>query len=140
MCLPVWRGLFRRFQLNKKRVLVVDDSVTNRVSYGRVFEQFGFEVVQASGGANAVEIYEEDPSFDLVVVDIDMPGLNGFTSARMIRQYQVAKRPYIVGVGSSPEDSEKAVKAGMDFFVVRTEVKQMVQAGLGGLSLVKGGR
>jgi len=61
VCLPVWRGLFRRFQLNKKRVLVVDDSVTNRVSYGRVFEQFGFEVVQASGGANAVEIYEVRP-------------------------------------------------------------------------------
>lgn len=125
--------------LTKKRVLVVDDSVANRVSFGRIFEQFGFDVVQANGGANAVEIYEEDPSFDLIVMDTDMPGLNGFTSARLIRQYQIAKRPFIIGVGSSPGDSEKAVSAGMDFYVVRSEAKQMLHQNVG-LSLVRGGR
>lgn len=122
----------------RKKVLVVDDSMSNRVAFGQVFEQFGFEVVQANGGASAVEIYEEDPSFDLVVMDTDMPGLNGFTSARLIRQYQIAKRPFIVGVGSSPEDFDKATNAGMDFYVMRTKAQQALQQKMGMLALAGG--
>lgn len=125
-------------RLNKK-ALLVDDMATNRVALGQLFEQFGFEVVQANSGAEAVKIYEEDPSFDLVVIDIDMPGMNGFTAAKMIRQYQMAKRPYIIGTAATPEYREKASQSGIDIFVVKSLAVQVIQQKVGPFSVINGG-
>lgn len=101
-----------------KKVLIVNAELKNRISYGNLFEEFGFEVVQAKNGGEAVQIYEEDPSYDLIVVDINLPGMNGFTAAKLIRQYQMAKRPYIVGVGAPVDHNLKSSHSGIDFFVV----------------------
>lgn len=99
-----------------RRVLLADNSSL----LGVVLEQFGFDVVKAASGAEAVGIYEGDPSFDLVVLDIDMPGMNGFTASNLIRQYQIARRPYIIGTSNQASSKEKAAQSGIDLFVVKT--------------------
>lgn len=105
--------------MSKKKVLIVNADLQHRILYGTMFEEFGFEVVQAKNGGEAVQIYEEDPSYDLVVVDINLPGMNGFTAAKLIRQYQMAKRPYIVGVGVTDHNTKGGQgQSGIDFFVV----------------------
>lgn len=102
-----------------KRALIVDDSPANRVALGVLLGQFSIDVTHATSGAEAIRLYEEDPTFDLVVVNVEMSGVNGFTTAKLIRQYQRAKRPYVVGIASSLENSEKALGAGMDFYAVK---------------------
>lgn len=62
----------------KSRVLVVDDETAVRVSVVRLLERSGFEVESASGGVEAIQILSaSDVGFDLVLMDITMPDLNG---------------------------------------------------------------
>lgn len=102
-----------------RRALVVDESLANRIAFGRLLEWMGIEVVQATDGAEAIKVYEEDPSFDIVVIGTTQTGVDSVTVAKLIRQFQLAKRPYIVGLGTSSEFSDRALKAGMDTFMVR---------------------
>lgn len=106
-------------QLQNKRVLIADDVTANRVAIGVLMGQFSFDITQATSGAEAIRLYEEDPSFDVVVLNVEMSGVNGFTVAKLIRQYQRAKRPFVVGFASSPSQCDKALGAGMDFFAIK---------------------
>lgn len=108
--------------ISRRRALVVDDISANRLSLRRLLEWIGVDVVHAESGTEAIALYERDPSFDLVVIGNMSSGMDGMTVAKLIRQFQVAKRPYIVGVGASAENSEKAIKAGMDTFWVHPKV------------------
>jgi two-component system chemotaxis sensor kinase CheA len=68
----------------KRRVLVVDDSLTTRQLERAMLEAAGYDVRVAEDGARGWELLETEP-FDLVVSDIEMPGLDGFQLLRQIR-------------------------------------------------------
>jgi len=128
--------------IGAKRALVVDESLTNRILFGRLLGWMGMEVVQAIGGADAIKVYEEDPSFDVVVLGSMTSGVDSITVTKLIRQFQLAKRPYIVGVGTS-EASERALTAGMDIFMVRPGPKNQKKDEAGKnvpLHCISGGR
>lgn len=116
-------------RISRRRALVVDDVAGNRSSLGRLLDWIGVDVTLAVSGAEAIAVYERDPSFDIVVLGSMSSGMDGVTVAKLIRQFQVAKRPYIVGVGSSPEYSAKAIKAGMDTFWVHPRVAREIRGG-----------
>ena len=68
-----------------KRILVVDDD-ENILSLERtILEQKGFDVTTAGGGAEALEILDEK-TFDLVLLDVMMPEVDGFTVCRRIKE------------------------------------------------------
>ena len=74
----------------KKRILVVDDSSTVRHILGAALIAEGYEVSEAGTGSAALEIAREQ-SFDLIVSDLNMPGLNGIelvTALRKLPQYE----------------------------------------------------
>ena len=66
----------------KARVLVVDDSSLVRLYYRSALEKAGFEVEQAINGIEAMEKVLSQP-FDLVIVDVNMPRMDGFTFLRV---------------------------------------------------------
>ena len=121
-----------------RRALVVDGAMASRIALGRLLVDFGLSVVQAKTGAEAVRIYEEDPSFDLVVLDIDMPGMSGFSVGRLVRQHQRAKRPWIVGLVNRLEGNEKCSPSGIDLFVSKDIIDLAVDKSQS-LTLIKGG-
>ncbi len=59
------------------RILLVDDDASVRVSISAILEEFGHAVVEATGGAEALEILARDRQFDLLIVDFAMPVMNG---------------------------------------------------------------
>lgn len=67
-----------------KRVLVVDDDTTLRMALTRYLEKRGFAVQNAASGAEALEMFEQDPP-DLVVSDVMMPEMDGFEFCRRLR-------------------------------------------------------
>ena len=69
----------------KARVLVVDDSSLVRLYYRSTLEKAGFEVEQAINGIEAMERALSQP-FDLVIVDVNMPRMDGFTFVRALRR------------------------------------------------------
>jgi CheY-like chemotaxis protein len=58
------------------RVLLVDDEQLLRRSFGRLLRQHGFQVTEAAGGAEALSLYRPE-EHDLVILDLDMPGMSG---------------------------------------------------------------
>ena len=100
------------------RVLVVDDNVVNRQVLQLILESVGIDHVSVENGEQAVEAVAQEP-FDAVLMDIQMPVMDGFEATRRIRAWERdAHRPraaiYIVSANCLPEHVEAGQAAGAD--------------------------
>jgi two-component system, chemotaxis family, chemotaxis protein CheY len=105
----------------KARVLVVDDSSLVRLYYRSTLETTGFEVKQAINGIEAMEKVLSE-SFDLVIVDVNMPRMDGFTFLRSLRSgaADVATIPALmISTESGVQDIAEARVAGANFYLVK---------------------
>ena len=105
----------------KAKVLVVDDSSLVRLYYRSALETAGFEVKQAINGIEAMEKVLSE-SFDLVIVDVNMPRMDGFTFLRSLRSgaADVAKLPALmISTESGEQDRAEARVAGANFYLVK---------------------
>jgi CheY-like chemotaxis protein len=101
-----------------KKILVADDLAMNRELMRDALEASGYLVVEARDGGEAIrEAYSGKP--DLILLDIDMPVLNGFAVAKRLRQDKhFGEIPIIAITGlSSREDRERAFDAGFNSFL-----------------------
>ncbi len=103
-------------------VLVVDDSTTNRFLLTRMLDQRGHSTVTACDGSEAVSASREN-SFDVVLMDVMMPVMDGLEATRRIRAMHdgSAGRPFIVGVSAFVDQAsiDRANAAGMDAFLAK---------------------
>jgi two-component system chemotaxis response regulator CheY len=105
----------------KARVLVVDDSSLVRLYYRSALEKAGFEVEQAINGIEAMERALSQP-FDLVIVDVNMPRMDGFSFLRALRRSAavVATLPALmISTESEMQDIAAARAAGANFYLVK---------------------
>jgi two-component system chemotaxis response regulator CheY len=105
----------------KARILLVDDSSLVRLYYRSTLEKAGFEVEMAINGIEAIERVLSQP-FDLVIVDINMPRMDGFTFLRSLRRgpNDVASLPaLIVSTESEMRDIAEARASGANFYLVK---------------------
>src|ERR1700712_2464376 len=91
------------------RILVVDDLADNRAILLRRFQRQGFEVVEADNGITALELIESH-DFDLVLLDVMMPGINGNETLRRIRSQRSASALPVIMVTAKTE-SENIVQS-----------------------------
>ena len=101
---------------NSNRILVVDDNRINRLKLGRALKTEGYEVLEAAGGREALEILQSE-AVDLVLLDLLMPEVDGYEATRRIRlRESEGQRIPIVGVTASAirEDLDRCYTAGMD--------------------------
>ena len=106
---------------SKAKVLVVDDSSLVRLYYRSALETAGFEVKQAINGIEAMEKVLSE-SFDLVIVDVNMPRMDGFTFLRSLRSSaaDVATLPALmISTESGEQDIAEAREAGANFYLVK---------------------
>jgi two-component system chemotaxis response regulator CheY len=105
----------------KVRILVVDDSSLVRLYYRSALEKAGFEVEQAINGIEAMERVLSQP-FDLVIVDVNMPRMDGFTFMRALRSgaADVATLPALmISTESEAQDVAEARASGANFYLVK---------------------
>jgi two-component system chemotaxis response regulator CheY len=103
------------------RILVVDDSSLVRLYYRDVLEKSGFAVEQAINGVEALEKVLAQP-FDLVILDVNMPRMDGFSFLRSLRRAtpDVATLPVLViTTEAGPQDIGEARAAGANFYLVK---------------------
>lgn len=72
--------------VSDSRILVVDDDLSTRLTLVKILQKEGYEVLQAGSGAVAVELLQPDSMPDLVLLDVVMPGMDGFVVCQRIRQ------------------------------------------------------
>jgi len=105
----------------RPRILIVDDSALVRLYCRDVLERGGFEVHQAINGIEAMEKVLAQ-SFDLVIVDVNMPRMDGFSFIRALRgsALNVATLPALVmTTEAGAQDREDARAAGANFYLVK---------------------
>jgi two-component system, chemotaxis family, chemotaxis protein CheY len=103
------------------RILVVDDSSLVRLYYRGALEQAGFAVEQAINGIEAMEKVLAQP-FDLVIVDINMPKMDGFSFLRDLRRLNsdVATLPaLVITTEAGDQDVADGRAAGANFYLVK---------------------
>jgi two-component system, sensor histidine kinase len=106
------------------RVLVVDDDAVNRRVIKMLLSRFGLTTTLVAGGEEAIERAVNEP-WDIVFIDLRMPGIDGLETTRRIR-HRLAGRPLlIVAMTANAMDDDRAdcMAAGMDDFVTKP-VKQ----------------
>ena len=109
----------------KKRILVVDDSITSRVLLSDILLSVGYDVTSASDGKEAWTELNSNP-YDLVVADIEMPRMDGFELTKKIRESsELSELPVVLVTGlSKKEDKEKGIEAGANAYIVKSDFKQ----------------
>lgn len=107
--------------LNKK-ILVVDDNRANRLVASAMLEQFGCDCEYAQNGQNAVEKITKK-SFDLVLMDCNMPVMDGYAATRSIRSMHTSFSHSLPVIGmtanNSPEERQRCAEAGMNDLLVK---------------------
>jgi len=101
-------------------VLVVDDSATIRMYHRQILTEAGFTVQEACNGYEALELTLVEP-FDLLVVDINMPVMDGYTLVESIRRKSAVRQVPVIMVSSEAElvDYDEAYSRGADLYVVK---------------------
>lgn len=107
-----------------KKVLLVDDNELNREIAIEILKDFGFEVAEAEDGDVAVDIVKnaKNGDFDIILMDIQMPTMDGYEATRQIRAMntELSNIPIIAMTANAfKEDRDAAMDAGMDAHVAK---------------------
>ena len=119
-----------------KRILIVDDAMTVRMYHRQLMESEGFEVDEAENGIEALE-KSMTASYDLFLVDVNMPKMDGYRFVEEIRQNKELMAMPVIMVSTEEEDKDKdkAYLAGANYYFVKPvkpdEFKEYVSLLLG---------
>ena len=115
----------------KLKILIADDDETSDLFIETLISPFSREVLHAETGTEAVRLFGSNPDIDLVMMDMKMPGMNGYEATRQIRQFNtdviiIAQTAY--GLSG---DREKALEAGCNDYIskpiAREELLGLIQ-------------
>jgi two-component system chemotaxis response regulator CheY len=102
-----------------KEILVIDDAATVRLYYRKLLEEAGYAVSEAVNGLEALEKAVQT-AFDLHIVDVNMPKLDGYSFLRELRSLDLPQPPVImVSIEASPKDRKLAYAAGANLYLVK---------------------
>lgn len=110
-----------------KRILIIDDAATVRMFHRGILEGAGYQVEEAVNGVEALEKALLTP-FDLYIVDVNMPKLDGYGFLRELRNQNLPQVPAImVSTEATAEDRRRAYAAGANLYLVKpTRPDQLV--------------
>jgi two-component system chemotaxis response regulator CheY len=107
-----------------RHILIVDDAATVRLYHRAILEGAGYAVSEAVNGIEALEkalaAHADGAPFDLYVVDVNMPQMDGYGFLRALRGQDIAQSPAIM-VSTEAEDNDRrqAFAAGANLYIVK---------------------
>jgi len=110
----------RAEELTKPRLLVAEDDHVIRRVLGKMFQRVNYEIAFAENGPKVVEMWESG-KYDLILMDVQMPFMNGFEATAAIREKERAQGIHIPIIAmtahASKADEERCLNAGMDAYI-----------------------
>ena len=121
-------------KFKNKRILLVEDNEMNREIAVELLEEYGFSMETAENGAQAVEMVAASKAgyYDLILMDIQMPVMDGYEATRRIR---ALKDPHLADIvilamtaNAFEEDKQEAIENGMNGFLTKPiDIKQLLE-------------
>src|SRR5262245_42155677 len=114
------------------RALVLDDSRTVRSIIGGILKELGMEVVQAANGVEGLEQLKLNPDVELMLVDWNMPEMNGLDFIRAVRAQPAFRPARILMVTSEAEGAQvaRALAAGANEYLMKPFTREVLVAKL----------
>ena len=107
------------------KILLVEDNDINQIVTKELLRDEGLKVICASNGLEAVDITSEDETIDLILMDLQMPKMDGYEATNMIRQFAEPMRgvPIVAMTADAMEGTkEKVLRSGFDDYVAKPVV------------------
>ncbi|MDH4569357.1 response regulator [Pseudomonas sp. BN414] len=118
------RGSLDMDPLEGSRVLLVDDDVRNIYALSALLDEAGLKVTAAGDGLEAIECFQREP-FDLILMDMAMPKMDGYTATRVLKQEHGCGVPIIALTAHAMKgDREKCITAGADDYLAKPVSRQ----------------
>jgi CheY-like chemotaxis protein len=107
--------------LKEKKVLIVDDDVRNLFALTTAFERYAINAITAESGKEAINILNESPDIDLVLMDIMMPEMDGYETIQKIRRENKNINLPIIAVTAKAMkgDRQKCIEAGASDYITK---------------------
>ena len=102
------------------KILIAEDNAVNQLVTNTMLEKLGYNADSVANGEEALEaLYRQ--SYDVILMDVHMPEMDGIEATRRIRREWKERGPYVIGVTASalPDDRRACLAAGMDDFVTK---------------------
>ncbi|MFZ6007030.1 MAG: response regulator [Nitrospirota bacterium] len=106
--------------MDNKKILVVEDNEKNRVLVRDILRYYGYDVIEAIDGEKGIKMAKEQ-SPDLILMDMQMPVVDGFNAIKMLKNDPDTKHIKIIAVTSyaMKGDRERIIKAGADDYMAK---------------------
>lgn len=106
-----------RFLLSGKRILIVEDGFDNRRLLLTILKKAGAEIIEAENGKEAVDVVQSGLLPDLIVMDMQMPIMDGYTASRILREKQYPGSIIALTANATLEDQQKCLEIGCDAYL-----------------------
>ena len=103
--------------LSGKKILVADDNDMNRLLAAVILQNYGAEIIEAETGEQAILMVSENP--DLILMDIQMPVLNGLDAARRLRENGINIPVIALTANAIKGEREKSIASGMNDYIAK---------------------
>jgi len=103
----------------KKKILIIDDDSRNIFALSAVLRAKSFDCVSSLTAADAIRIVKDDPHIDVVLIDMMMPEMDGYTAIPLIKDILANKSTPVIAVTAQAMvgDREKCLQAGADGYI-----------------------
>ncbi len=105
--------------LSGRKILIVEDDSSSRLYLNKILEKYGVIILNAGDGSEAIDIVMNNPDLDIVLMDIQLPVMDGYDSAIKIREI----KPEIIIIAQTAygllTEREKITEAGFNDFIIK---------------------
>jgi len=110
-------------------VLIVDDSAMDRKIMRQALEPLGVQIIEAKDGLEALELLKKNTEVDAMLIDIEMPRMDGYTLAQEIRKYNKYRKLPLIAVTSraTKADRVRGVEVGMNEYITKPYTQEYLQ-------------
>jgi CheY-like chemotaxis protein len=110
--------------LKGKKILIVEDDLSSRLYLNKILERAGVNILNAGDGQEAVKLASDNPDIDIILMDIQLPVMDGYTALTKIKEIRkntviIAQTAYgLLG------DKEKILNSGFNDYIIKPILSQ----------------
>ena len=105
--------------LKGKKILIVEDDLSSRLYLNKILEKTEAILLNAGNGQEAIDLVTKDPEIEIILMDIQLPVMDGYTSAKKIRELRKEVKLFAQTAYSMPDDMDDILSSGFDDFIIK---------------------